>query len=85
MDNILDYFKFPIDYQTKTQLLSLHIQEDLELNKTKENEKSINQHFFQPTHEIGNYINTHLTNKYSYDIKYLKDTQKIIQKLKINK
>jgi len=86
-------FKLPIEYIDKKMTLEQHIIDDLELVKlnipdapqdTLVDDKSIFGILFTPSHILGEKALVKMTKYYSYDKKYLKDTQKIIEKYTTN-
>jgi hypothetical protein len=81
-------FKWPIDYTDKKMQLDQHIIDDLELLKLNTSEPtdtlvddtSILGILFSPAHILSKKSLVKMIKDYSYDSKFLKDTQKIIEK-----
>lgn len=78
-------FKLPIEYN-KNMSLSKHIINDLELLKLNENEGFDKESVFGYLFKVNNIMTQNalvkMTSCYSYDKRYLKDTQEIIKKYK---
>jgi hypothetical protein len=78
-------FKLPVEYN-KNMPLSKHIINDLELLKLNESEGFDKKSIFGSLFKIDNIMTQNalikMTSLYSYDKKYLKDTQAIIKKYK---
>jgi DNA mismatch repair ATPase MutS len=78
-------FKLPVEYN-KNMSLSKHIINDLELLKLNENEGFDKESVFGSLFKVNNIMTQNalvkMTSCYSYDKRYLKDTQEIIKKYK---
>jgi len=78
-------FKLPVEYN-KNMSLSKHIINDLELLKLNENEGFDKESVFGSLFKVNNIMTQNalvkMTSFYSYDKRYLKDTQEIIKKYK---
>ena len=75
-------FKYPIEYQKDVYQVKDNIKLDLELLKTHEKKsKPIYERFLQPKTEIGNKIIEQLTNYYTSDVDFLRDTQDTIKEV----
>jgi len=78
-------FKLPVEYN-KNMPLSTHIINDLELLKLNEGEGFDRNSIFGSLFKVDNIMTQNalikMTSLYSYDKKYLKDTQEIIKKYK---
>ena len=76
----LEDFDLPISLQNKIKFLEKSVIDDLELQET-ENNKSIYEHVFDPKSIFGQQTIKYWTTTYSYDKKFLKDTQSLITKI----
>ena len=75
-------FKFPVSYTSKKMTLQKHIIDDMELvslNGQNDFTDSIYDKLFKPKHILSKNVLIELVKEYSYDKKFLKDTQKIIK------
>ena len=79
-DNI-NQFRLPIEYLSKKKLLDKNIITDLELSKTSEHE-SLYQNVFATTTTFGKNTLEHWSKYYTYDKRFLKDTQKLLKNYK---
>ena len=85
-------FKFPVSYIEKKMSLDSHIIEDLELIKLNTNndgvrdkyvdEDSVYGKIFKPDNVLSRMALVEMVKEYSYDKRFLRDTQKIIKKYK---
>tara|TARA_B100000035_G_scaffold67025_1_gene54799 strand:+ start:11745 stop:13439 length:1695 start_codon:yes stop_codon:yes gene_type:complete len=76
------YFKLPIEYIDKNIKLEENINDDLELTKTNnEKDKPIYNLIFEPSNKYENNLIHNFSKNYTNDIKFLKENQKMIQKL----
>ena len=85
INNINDIFKLPIFYLDKKTELKENIITDLELIKTIDTDASctpILYNTFQPTNCLAKKVLDQIPTYYSYDIKYLKDTQELLKSYK---
>ena len=75
-------FKYPIEYQSETKEINETIKTDLELVETNDkNIKSIYQHYIQPKTKLGEKCLEDMSNYYTTDKDYLKDTQNVIENI----
>lgn len=81
-DNI-NRFRLPIEYLSKKKLLDKNIITDLELSKTSEHE-SLYQNVFATTTTFGKNTLEYWSKYYTYDKRFLKDTQKLLKNYKPN-
>jgi hypothetical protein len=80
LDDINTIFKTPIYYNHKTKQLNTSIISDLELIKTIDpDETSIYDNIFKPTNKCTNKVIEQIATNYTTDIKYLKQSQKLIK------
>jgi len=80
-NKINSQFKLPIFYNEKKTKLNENIANDLELSKTiNDEQKSIYNHIFKPSHCFGNISLESFTEYYTTDICFLKDTQLVLKK-----
>ncbi len=87
--NINNIFKIPIALHNNNKIINKTVQNDLELTNSSFNnlEPPIYNYIFNPTNEIDYKIIEQISNYYTSDINYLKETQKYIDnidKSKIN-
>ena len=76
-------FKLPIEYNKKKRELNENIITDLELRETIDDEaEPLYKFAFQPKTEFGKTVMRQFPRHYTTDVKYLKDTQKILKKYK---
>ena len=81
-DNI-NRFRLPIEYLSKKKLLDKNITTDLELTKTGDHE-SLYQHVFATTTTFGKSTLEQWSKYYTYDKRFLKETQKLLKTYKPN-
>ena len=80
MEAINNTFKLPIYYNKKKRELNANIITDLELDKTIEKDGDPMYKFaFQPKTCFGKVVMEQFSNHYTTEVKYLKDTQKILK------
>jgi len=82
---INEFFKIPISFNSKTVILNEKIVEDLELINVidpSSNNTPIYELIYQPQTLTGKKLLEQYPSQYTTDIKYLKDTQKLLQKYK---
>jgi DNA mismatch repair ATPase MutS len=73
-------FKQPIEYCKKTFTISEHIQSDLELvNSDNDESDSVYNNLVETDTQVGKEILPVFASKYSTNTKYLKDTQKLLK------
>ena len=72
-------FKLPIEYNHKTKRISQNIHHDINLL----DKHNIYKHIFNPSTEIGNTMLLKWNQKYSYDVKFLQDSQKFYKSLSV--
>ena len=72
-------FKLPIDYNHKTKPISKNIHHDINLL----DKHNIYQHIFKPSTKIGHTMLAKWNQKYSYDVKFLQDSQKFYKSISI--
>jgi len=85
INNINDIFKMPIFYIDKKTELKENIITDLELIKTIDTDAScvpILYNTFQPTNCLAKKTLEQIPNYYSYDVKFLDDTQELLKSYK---
>ena len=85
INNINDIFKLPIFYLDKKTELKENIITDLELIKTIDTDAScvpILYNTFQPTNCLAKKTLEQIPNYYSYDVKFLNDTQHLLKSYK---
>ena len=85
INNINDIFKLPIFYVDKKTELKENIITDLELIKTIDTDAScapILYNTFQPTNCLAKKTLEQIPNYYSYDVKFLNDTQQLLKSYK---
>ena len=76
------HFKYPIQYLKKSYKLNDTVKSDLELVETNDkNIKSIYQHYIQPKTKLGEKCLEDMSNYYTTDKDYLKDTQNVIENI----
>ena len=76
-------FKLPIEYNKNKRELNENIITDLELRETIDDETDpLYKFVFQPKTEFGKKVMEQFPRHYTTDVKYLKDTQKILKKYK---
>jgi len=81
--HIFNDFKLPIEYLKNKSKIADNIITDLELvNTVNENETSMYEHLLNPKTNIGKMCINKIKNYYTSDIDYLKDTQKLLKKMK---
>ena len=79
-DNVREFFKPPIYYNTKCCSLSTDIVSDLELVETYDDDTSpVYDYMFGENGILGNLVRDDMVRLYSTDIKYIKDTQKLLK------
>ena len=82
-------FKYPIEYQNETKKINDTIKTDLELVKTTDKSlESIYSKYINPTTSLGNKCLEEMSNYYTTNTEYLKNTQDIvsnIDSIKFNK
>ena len=82
-------FKYPIEYQNETKKINDTIKTDLELVKTTDKSlESIYSKYINPTTSLGNKCLEEMSNYYTTNTEYLKNTQGIvsnIDSIKFNK
>jgi hypothetical protein len=81
VNKIVKVFQLPITYNSHKKEVAEHIQNDLELVKTQneEEEKPLYQYLFQPKHCLGKKMLPAFSRYYTTDIQYLKDTQTFLK------
>jgi hypothetical protein len=90
LDNITSIFKLPIFYNSKVKKLNENIPLELELYKNIDNSnndinlKPIYYYIFSPKLTISNKIMEDLSSHFTTDVKFLKNTQKLLKNIKIN-
>lgn len=72
-------FKLPIEYNYKTKPITENIHNDINLL----DKHNIYKHIFNPSTEIGNTMLSKWNKKYSYDVKFLQDSQKFYKTLSV--
>ena len=97
LEKIQNVFQLPISYSKKKKALKNNIIQDLELTKVNsqkddqeqnikekdhDNDKSIYKHVFSPSHCFGDIMLDSLSQNYTTDVIFLKDTQTLIKKYK---
>jgi hypothetical protein len=76
--NINDIFKIPIFYNTNIQKLNDNIINDLELVKSINPEDTpIYENIFKPSNKLSLQVIEQITNYYTTDVEYLKETQQL--------
>ena len=76
------HFKYPIQYLKESYKLNDTVKSDLELVETNDkNIKSIYQHYIQPKTKLGEKCLEDMSNYYTTDKDYLKDTQNVIENI----
>ena len=76
-------FRLPIEYLSKKKLLDKNIIIDLELTKTEDHE-SLYQNVFSAKTTFGKNTVEHWSKYYTYDKRFLKETQKLLKSYKPN-
>ena len=82
IEKLNDFFKLPISFNSKTLILNEKIVEDLELINVidpSSNNIPIYEIVYQPQTLMGKKILEQYPSQYTTDLKYLKDTQKLLQ------
>lgn len=75
-------FKYPIEYQTETKKINNTVKIDLELVKTTdESLESIYSKYMKPTTSLGNKCLEEMSNYYTTNTEYLKNTQEIVSNI----
>lgn len=72
-------FKLPIEYNHKTKKISKNIHLDINLL----DKYNIYKYIFSPSTEVGNTMLSKWNKKYSYDVKFLQDSQKFYKSLSV--
>ena len=75
-------FKYPIEYQTETKKINNTVKIDLELVKTTdESLEPIYSKYMKPTTSLGNKCLEEMSNYYTTNTEYLKNTQEIVSNI----
>ena len=77
-DNISNTFKLPIEYNNNKKEITSDMKSDLELEVSKNVDKSLYHYVFNPNSTVSNIIANKYNKYYTNDKKYLTDTQKLI-------
>ena len=81
-DDINDIFKIPIFYNTNVQKLNDNIINDLELVESIDKEESpIYENIFKPSNKLSLQVIKQITNYYTTDVEYLKETQQLTKQI----
>ena len=80
--NINDIFKIPICYNTHIQKLNDNIINELELVESIDKEETpIYENIFKPTNKLSLQVIKQITNYYTTDVEYLKETQLLTKQI----
>ena len=83
INEVNDYFKIPMYYNTKKNELNENIINDLELIKTlDENCEPISNYFFNNDNDISKKVTQQISKYYTTDTQFLKEQQKLLQTYK---
>lgn len=87
IDNINDYFKLPIYYNEKKQLIKKNIIDDLELiNTVDPSANNIYHYYFNTDNPLSQELVKQVSSYYTTDVNYLKDNQQLLKEYgKLNK
>lgn len=78
VENISDYFQLPISYNDKKMDVPENVKTDLELSNIKEG-KSLYNTLFINDNVYSRQVSELWSNNYTYDKKFIKDTQKMLK------
>jgi len=83
LGKINDCFYIPIAYNKHKRVLNTEIINELELTKSIEpDETPMYEHIFKPTISVAKPVLQQISNSYTTDVKFLKETQKFIKLIK---
>jgi hypothetical protein len=86
IENINHYFQLPISFNSSQMELNDNIVNDLELKTTYDaSSVPIYNYVFQPKTSFGKKVVEQYTSLYTTDLEYLKDTQQLYKKFKLEK
>ena len=82
LENINQFFKLPIMYLDNKLEIKENINEDLELySNNPDNESKLYEITFNPVNPYSKILIKEWAKYYTYDVEYLKDSQKLIEKM----